>query len=454
MNLTNDVLLLLLTPIVVVVLVAIYALKSAAYKILRIEAAIPKQLVSSSQAAIATPGLGGGPRHLTVLINPFSGSKKANKIFESLRPSLENAGLSMNIIETTGKGQAYRIAMQISQQDCDGIVCIGGDGTVHEVINGLLSRSDATIARHIPIAVIPTGSTNELAETLGIHTPQQAAEKLIQGLTRPLDILALTTPAPDIWLSRPLYSFQGVGWGLSSEMLSVAERLRWWVSPTPLSPLRLTLAAILTILTTLSLPRYSAKLTFLPLTLPTNNPTTIINNNPNNCNSSTNDSNIDPLQDVCAVNTAQCSGCEQPMRYNKGKRPSSDLKGWIVVDGKTDGLLFFNAANTPGKLSPHAHLSDGYMDLSLITRCSRLQLTRLLMKDDSLNIPDLTDISPSSLLSNNGYHIRQYKTAQVRLEVDRNLPVIVDGELMDPPEGVGPLTLDMEVLRGMCYVVC
>jgi len=89
------------------------------------------------------------------------------------------------------------------------------------------------------------------------------------------------------------------------------------------------------------------------------------------------------------------------------------------------------------------------------------------MKDDTLSIPDhltnpTNDPSPSSLLSptspsnnnNNGYHVRQYKTSQVRLEVDRALPVIVDGELMDPPEGAEPLTMDIEVLRGMCYIIC
>lgn len=122
------------------------------------------------------------------------------------------------------------------------------------------------------------------------------------------------------------------------------------------------------------------------------------------------------------------------------------------MDGKTDGLLFFTASNTPGKLSPHAHLSDGYhaqalidvyilasdilfdlsriyMDVSLITHCSRLRLTRLLMKDDKLKI-NANDAVPSTStanaeaciphpLPNSGYHIRQYKTSQIHLEVDR-----------------------------------
>jgi hypothetical protein len=344
---------------------------------------------------------------------------------------------------------------------------------VHEVVNGLLSRSDASIARHIPLAVIPCGSSNTLAHTLGIYSPQQAAEKLIQGLTRPLDILSITSTPPDMWLppGRALYSFQGIGWGMTSEMTSVAEKLRWWVSPTPLSPLRLTLAAILTILTTLTLPRYSAKLMFLPL--PTQaasralhfshnspipnphpapdpnsaSPSNCYNNNDNNHNDNTNSNNLTTSHhfqanhtpynnnDICAVNNAQCAGCEQPMKYNKGKRPSTDLKDWVIVDGKTDGLLFFTASNTPGKLSPHAHLSDGYMDISLIMHCSRLRLTRLLMKDDKLAIdthPPQDGSAASALglnppasgnteacLPNNGYHIRQYKTSQIRLEVDR-----------------------------------
>lgn len=129
------------------------------------------------------------------------------------------------------------------------------------------------------------------------------------------------------------------------------------------------------------------------------------------------------------------------------------LQDWIIVDGKTDKLLFFTASNTPGKLAPHAHLSDGYpttnllieykfdyycryMDISLITACSRLRLTRLLMKDERLTIEDNNNdqmiSSASSIpipttdgpngihsLAHHGYHIRQYKTAQVRLDLDR-----------------------------------
>ena len=104
-----------------------------------------------------------------------------------------------------------------------------------------------------------------------------------------------------MWLSpgRALYSFQGIEWGLTSEVTSVAEQLRWWVSPTPLSSLRLTLATILTILTTLTLPRYSAKLMFLPLPtqnlprIPNNSNTPPISLNPHSSISSSNSNNTD-----------------------------------------------------------------------------------------------------------------------------------------------------------------
>ena len=74
------------------------------------------------------------------------------------------------------------------------------------------------------------------------------------------------------------------------------------------------------------------------------------------------------------------------------------------------------------------------MDVSLITKCSRLRLTRLLMKDDKLKINEQDVASSSSptmsptasnaeacitSLPNNGYHVRQYKTSQIHLEVDR-----------------------------------
>jgi sphingosine kinase len=47
---------------------------------------------------------------------------------------------------------------KLSFDDTDGIVCVGGDGTIHEALNGLLLRKDWEKTSQIPIASIPTGN--------------------------------------------------------------------------------------------------------------------------------------------------------------------------------------------------------------------------------------------------------------------------------------------------------
>jgi len=53
----------------------------------------------------------------------------------------------------------------IDLRNYDAMVAVGGDGTLHEVVNGLLQRQDG---QKLPIAFVPNGSGNDTCHTLGI----------------------------------------------------------------------------------------------------------------------------------------------------------------------------------------------------------------------------------------------------------------------------------------------
>lgn len=83
-------------------------------------------------------------------------------------------------------GHAREIAVSAANQKVDTIIVLGGDGTLNEVINGVLASGCCRIPR---IAIIPSGSSNDFSKSLGM--PQQlnkACRKIINGKTRYVDI--------------------------------------------------------------------------------------------------------------------------------------------------------------------------------------------------------------------------------------------------------------------------
>lgn len=70
----------------------------------------------------------------------------------------------------------------------DAIVAIGGDGTMHEVLQGMLARPDWDAMRATPFAQIPCGSGNALAATAGMWTVASAVHAIVKAQQRPLDI--------------------------------------------------------------------------------------------------------------------------------------------------------------------------------------------------------------------------------------------------------------------------
>jgi diacylglycerol kinase family enzyme len=75
-------------------------------------------------------------------------------------------------------------------RDCDldkfsCIVAVGGDGTIHEVVNGLMVRQDC---KKVPLAFIPNGSGNDTCGAIGVHSIDQALAYLKKADTMKIDL--------------------------------------------------------------------------------------------------------------------------------------------------------------------------------------------------------------------------------------------------------------------------
>jgi diacylglycerol kinase (ATP) len=91
-----------------------------------------------------------------------------------------------SLVTTDRPGHARELAGTACQQNADTIIVLGGDGTVNEVINGILTAG----CRHMPrIGIIPIGSSNDFSRSLGIsQNLHRACQTIIRGKTRHIDV--------------------------------------------------------------------------------------------------------------------------------------------------------------------------------------------------------------------------------------------------------------------------
>jgi YegS/Rv2252/BmrU family lipid kinase len=90
----------------------------------------------------------------------------------------------VDVVRTEGPGHGQELAAQAVRDGARHVIAVGGDGTVHEVANGLL-RSDADAA----LGVVPVGSGNDFAKMLGMygHDPVRAVARLVTATSRRFD---------------------------------------------------------------------------------------------------------------------------------------------------------------------------------------------------------------------------------------------------------------------------
>lgn len=116
-------------------------------------------------------------RSVRVIHNPTAGLRRRRRLFRAIEV-LEAAGVVIELADTTGPGDATRLAEE-APPGCAAVIAAGGDGTINEVVNGMMRRDGAD---GLPaLGILPLGTANVLAQELGIPPDAAAAARVIAG---------------------------------------------------------------------------------------------------------------------------------------------------------------------------------------------------------------------------------------------------------------------------------
>ena len=120
---------------------------------------------------------------LLLVMNPFSGTRRANRFLTDIMMLFCANGWDCRVHMTQAKGDGREWVAKYARE-CDLIVCVGGDGTFNECMDGLLECGAST-----PIGYIPAGSTNDFASSLKLSKNiMRAAKDIMEGKPRFLDV--------------------------------------------------------------------------------------------------------------------------------------------------------------------------------------------------------------------------------------------------------------------------
>lgn len=126
-----------------------------------------------------------------VILNPAAGRGKCARQRNRVEHGLRDAGVQYELVETTGPGHAVGLARDAAKNGFSRLIAVGGDGTVHEAVNGLMQAPLAADgATTVALGCIPLGSGDDFAKLINVHglPPESAAARMARAEERLFDV--------------------------------------------------------------------------------------------------------------------------------------------------------------------------------------------------------------------------------------------------------------------------
>jgi len=151
---------------------------------------------------------------MLVILNPAARGGAGRRLQPELQRELARRGLDFDLVTTTGPRDATRLARQAVADGVDVVVAVGGDGTMHEIANGLLQAADEGFGSDTALGLIPIGTGNDFVKAIpGTSRREQAYDTLAAGQRYACDAGLVT------WGESAEYFINAMGTGIDVEVV-------------------------------------------------------------------------------------------------------------------------------------------------------------------------------------------------------------------------------------------
>jgi diacylglycerol kinase (ATP) len=150
------------------------------------------------------------------IVNPAAGGGRSAKLAGPALARLREAGIGVDVIASTGSGHAIDLAREAYGQGYRRFLAVGGDGTAHEILNGVFSAG--VPQKRISLGFLPLGTGNSFLRDFTTDGTESSLQAILAGRKRSVDLIRLTHS------SGQIYSFNLLSVGFTAEVGALTNR--------------------------------------------------------------------------------------------------------------------------------------------------------------------------------------------------------------------------------------
>jgi YegS/Rv2252/BmrU family lipid kinase len=150
------------------------------------------------------------------IVNPAAGGGRSAKLAGPALARLREKGLQIDVIASAGPGHAIQLAREAYHQGYRRFLAVGGDGTAHEILNGIFGGR-ASVER-IALGFLPLGTGNSFLRDFAQDGAEASMQALFENRKRSVDLIRLTHAAGEV------YSFNLLSIGFTADVAALTNR--------------------------------------------------------------------------------------------------------------------------------------------------------------------------------------------------------------------------------------